>query len=130
AAMVDKILYPAVFADVEFPSVAGRVTAPFRGILHGDQLGRAAAHRQVIDTGVDDLGAAVPVSLQGEQKRVVVVDETRVDIICHVFGLAAQLGALVGNFDRLAVFILRFIGDLGGLRLPFPCAGYINFGGV
>ena len=35
-------------------------------------------------------------------------------------GLGAGVGAHVGNFDRLAVFIRAFKGNLAGLGLPLP----------
>src|SRR5581483_109719 len=65
-------------------------------------------------------GAGVPISMQGEQKPVVVVDESRFDFILDVVWLAAELGAHVTDLDRLAVFILPLEGDLAGLGLPFP----------
>src|SRR6202040_2311577 len=127
AAAIDKLLNAVVFADVEFPGVAGRVTA-FIGILHWDHLGRAAAHRQFVHTLIGDASASVPVSMQGKQKPIVIVIETRIDIILHIVRLAAELGAQVRSLDRLAVFILPLIGDLIRLRLPNPRTGDIHSG--
>ena len=120
AAVVDQVLDAVVFTDVEIPGVAGRVTADFRGILHRNQLGRAGAHRQFLHALIGHAGALVPVSMEGEQSPIVIVDETRVDFVLHGVGLAAELGAHVGNLDRLAVFILALKGDLVGLGLPLP----------
>ena len=58
--------------------------------------------------------------MEGEQKPIIIVDESRLDFIFHIVGLAAELGACVGNLDRLAVFIRSFKGDFAGLGLPLP----------
>src|ERR1700675_2092703 len=65
-------------------------------------------------------GAGVPVSMEGEQKPIVIVDESRLNFVFHGVGLAAELGAHVGNLHRLAVFVLSLIGDLAGFWLPLP----------
>src|ERR1700692_2383846 len=59
--------------------------------------------------------------MEGEKETIVIVDESRFDLVFYGVGLAAELRALVGNFDRLAVFILPLVGDLVGLGLPLPC---------
>src|SRR5271169_4818233 len=59
--------------------------------------------------------------MEGEQKPIVIVDETRVDLL-HGIGLAAELGAQVRNVHRLAVLIFALERDLVGLGLPGPRA--------
>src|SRR5215210_3161040 len=66
--------------------------------------------------------------MQGEQKPIVVVDETRIDFVFYGFRWAAELGAQVGNLDRLTVFILSLVGDLVGLGLPNPRTRDIHSG--
>src|SRR6266478_1861509 len=63
AAVVDELLDAAIFANVEVPGIAGRVTA-FRGILHRDQLSRPIAQRQLFRALIGHRGAPVPVSMQ------------------------------------------------------------------
>src|SRR5215467_9949555 len=87
AAVVDHLLDAVVFADVEVPGVAGRVTA-FRRILYRDQLGRAVAQRQGLDAFVLYIGAGVPVNMQSEHQPILVVDETRIDFVLHIGRLA------------------------------------------
>src|SRR5438132_1031378 len=127
AAVVDELLDAVVFADVEVPGVAGGVT-DIRGILHRDQLGRAVAQRQFLLALVLYIGAGVPVSMEGEQKPIVIVDETRIDFVLDGVGLAAKLRANVCSLYGLAVLILSFIGDLPGLGLPDPRTGDIRSG--
>jgi len=58
--------------------------------------------------------------MEGEQKPIVIVEESRINFVFHDIGLAAKVGALVGNLDRLTVFILPLIRNLVGLGLPNP----------
>jgi hypothetical protein len=58
--------------------------------------------------------------MEGEQKPIVIVDETRIDFVFHHVGLAVELGAQVSNLNWLTVFVLSLIGDFVGLRLPLP----------
>src|SRR5207245_9841193 len=94
------------------------VVIDIRGILHRDQLGRAVAQRQFLLALVLYIGAGVPVSMEGEQKPIVIVDETRIDFVLDGVGLAAKLRANVCSLYGLAVLLLSFIGDLPGLGLP------------
>src|SRR5207249_4112421 len=98
AADVDKVHDAVVFTDVEIPDVAGRVTA-IRGILYGEQFGRAGAQWQVKLALIDRAGALVPISMEREQRPIIVVDETWIDLIFHGVGLAAKVGACVANLD-------------------------------
>src|SRR5208282_4325599 len=53
------------------PSAVPRcVTAEFRGIFHYNMCGRSVARRKFFHTRSDDLGAGVPVSMEGEQKPI------------------------------------------------------------
>src|SRR6185369_8255979 len=117
--MVDELLHPPVFADVEIPCVAGRVTA-VRWILHGDQLGRAVALWQWFHTLITGGGAFVPVSMEWEQQPVVIVDERRIDFVLHIVRLGVQLRTQIGDLYRLTVLIFSIIGDLILLWLPNP----------
>src|SRR3989440_2050973 len=66
-------------------------------------------------------GAGVPISMEGEQKPIVIVDESRINFVFHRVGLAAEVGAHVASLDRLTVLILPLVGNLVGLGLPLPC---------
>src|SRR5882762_7417993 len=122
AAVVDELLDAVIFADVEVPGIAGRVTA-VRGILHRHQLSRAVANGQLFHALIGHRGAPVPVSMEGEQKPIVIVDESGIDFVFYGVGLAAELGAQVGSLDRLTVLVLSLVGDFVGLGLPLPRTG-------
>ena len=66
--------------------------------------------------------------MQSEEQPVLIVDETRVDVLLHIGGLAVQLRANVSRLDRLAVLVFSFIRDLPGLGLPLPRAGETHSG--
>src|SRR6266498_243856 len=74
--------------------------------------------------------------MEGEQKPIIVVDESRLDLVLHLVGLAAELRAVVRDFNRLASLICTFKGNLAGLGLPLPLvrsfeeSGDINTPGV
>src|ERR1700757_1785181 len=74
-------------------------------------------------------GAGIPVSMEGEEKPIVIVDESRIDFIFHGVGLAPELGAYVGNLDRFALFILPLVGNLVGLGLPLPRVSKFEYSG-
>src|SRR5215469_4811784 len=61
--------------------------------------------------------------MEGEQKPIIVVDESRFDFLLNLVGLAAKLRAVVGDLHRLALFVLPLESDLAGLRLPLPAVG-------
>ena len=118
--MINHRLNAVIFTDVKIPSVAGRVTAGFRGILHRDQRGRAGADRKSLRSFIGDSGAGVPACMEREQKPIIIVDESGLDLVLHEVGLAAQLRGHIGYFDRLAVFVRTRVGDFAGLGLPLP----------
>src|SRR5271166_1646743 len=69
--------------------------------------------------------------MEGEQSPIIIVDETWFDLSFHCFGLAAEVGAYIGNFDRLTVFIHSFKSDLVGLGLPLPLvSGFEESGNI
>src|SRR5262249_33532912 len=82
--------------------------------------GGPPALRQLLHALVFHFGASVPAGMEGEDQPILIVDETRVDFFLYGVGLAAELGAHVGNLDRLTLFILSLEGDLAGLGLPDP----------
>src|SRR5215510_7685185 len=74
ATVIDKVHDAVVCTNVEVPGVAGRVAA-IRGILYREQLGHAGAHWQVKLALIDRAGALVPISMEGEQSPIIIVDE-------------------------------------------------------
>src|SRR5439155_25501312 len=80
AAVVDKVHVAVVVTNAEIPSVTGRLTA-IRRILYRDQLGRAGSHGQVKLALIDRAGALVPISMEGEQNPIIVVDERRINLV-------------------------------------------------
>src|SRR5437868_2962589 len=74
-------------------------------------------------------GAGVPVSVKGEDRPILIVDESRLDFVLYSVRLAGELGAVVRNFHWLAGFIFAFEGDLADLRLPFPGVGKFEYSG-
>lgn len=69
---------------------------------------------------IDRGGAGVPVNMEGSDKPLIIVDESSINYVFHDVGLAAGLGAHIGDLDRLTVFALPFIGDLVSLGFPNP----------
>src|SRR6266478_3486121 len=110
--MIDEFLGSTVRPDEKLPSISRRVTANLCGIFHRHSPRRTLPQWQFLHTQVFYIGAGVPVSMEGEQKPIVIVVETRIDFIFHGVGLAAELGAHIGNLD--------------GLGLPNPRAGEIH----
>ena len=69
--------------------------------------------------------------MEREQQPIVVVDESRFDFVLHLVGLTVELRAVVGDFDRLTVFVRTLVSDFSGLRLPLPfVAGFEQSGNV
>ncbi len=101
--MVDELLDALLFADIEIPGIAWRVTAGFRGILHRDQFGRAGANRQFLHTLIGHGGTGVPIGMEREQKPVIIVDESGFDFVLHLVRLAAELRAVIGDLNLLPV---------------------------
>jgi len=66
--------------------------------------------------------------MEREEQPILIVDETRVDVVLHIGRLFVQLRANVCSLDGLAVLILSFERDLPGLGLPNPCTGEIHSG--
>ena len=118
--MIDHGLNAVVFPDVEIPGVAGRVTASFGRILHLDQPSRPGADRQFLHAFVSHRRTGIPIGMEREQKPIIIVYESWFDFVLHLVGLAAELGTVVGDLNRLAVLILPFIRDLASLGLPLP----------
>src|SRR5690349_18594310 len=58
--------------------------------------------------------------MEGEQKPVVIIDESRVDVRFHIRRLAVELRAKIGSLYGLAVLIFSFIGNFVGLGFPNP----------
>ncbi len=66
--------------------------------------------------------------MQREEQPILIVDETRVDVVLHIGRFAVQLSANVCSLYGLAVLIFSFIRDLPGLGLPNPRTGEIHSG--
>src|ERR1700730_3968735 len=58
--------------------------------------------------------------MQGKQERIVIVDESRRNLLLHVGRLAVELRLKIGRLYRVAVLILSLVGNLAGLGLPLP----------
>ena len=67
--------------------------------------------------------------MEGEDRPILIVDETRLDFGLNILGLAAELIAVVRDFHGLAVFVLPLVGDLAGLGFPRPGAGKFKYAG-
>src|SRR5664280_1996509 len=64
--------------------------------------------------------------MEREHQPIIIVDETRIDVVLHVRRLAAELRAQIRNLHRLAVLIFSLVGDLAGLGFPDPCSRDID----
>ncbi len=67
--------------------------------------------------------------MEGEQEPIVVVLESRIDLVFHVGGRAVHLIPVVANLHRLAFLIFSFEGNRTGLGLPRPRPRHIHFQG-
>src|SRR5205814_8123939 len=103
AAVVNHLLNAVVSADIEIPGIARRITSSLLRIFHRHQPGRADANRHFVHSLIGHGGASVPIAMEGEQKPVIIVDESRLDFILDVVWLAAELGAHVTDLNRLTV---------------------------
>src|SRR5215469_10835960 len=89
AVVKQQCLDAIVLSDVEVPSIAGRVTAGFRGVFYRHQRGRTCTDGQFLSSLIGDGGAGVPISMEGKQNPVVVVYERGFNLVLHLVGLAA-----------------------------------------
>jgi len=76
--------------------------------------------RQFVHARVFYFGAAVPDKMKREEQVILIVDESRIDLVLHDSGLAANLRAQVHKLHRLARLAFSLIGDPVGLGLPHP----------
>src|SRR5215471_11268669 len=58
--------------------------------------------------------------MEWKYKPIIVVDESRLNLILHLVGLAVELRAVVADFDQFAVLIGSFKGNFASLWLPLP----------
>src|SRR5689334_4218758 len=58
--------------------------------------------------------------MEGKDQPIIIVDESRFDLILHAVWLATELRFGVTGLDRLTGLILSLIRDLAGLRFPLP----------
>ena len=65
--------------------------------------------------------------MEGEDRPILIVDETRLDLRLNILGLAAELIAVVRDLHGLAAFVLALIDDLAGLGFPRPGAGEFEY---
>jgi alkylation response protein AidB-like acyl-CoA dehydrogenase len=87
--------------------IARRVLAPFAG--QNDKAGRFSteAVESLRESGL--VGLLLPVNVggaglgppKGEEKPIVIVDESRIDFVLYTIALGAEFGAHVGNLDQL-----------------------------
>ncbi|MFZ1137851.1 MAG: NAD(P)-binding protein [Candidatus Sulfotelmatobacter sp.] len=116
-------------ANANFPKPTGERIAIIgsgpAGLTAGHDLALMGFRPTIFEMEPQPAGmlyTGVPISVKGEQKPVIIVDETRVDFVLYVIVLAAELGTHVSHLDRLTVLILAFIGNFVGLGFPLPSA--------
>src|SRR5262249_23599190 len=68
-------------------------------------------------------------SMERKQKPIIIVDESRFHFVFHRVGLAVELRAVICDFNGLAFFIVSFVGNLAGLRLPLPRVRKFEYSG-
>src|SRR5207302_9699157 len=124
--MIGEFLDSPIRPEVKIPSISRRVAANLRRIFHRHQLRRTLSERQFLHVLDCHNGAGVPVSMEWENKPIIVVDERRLNFVFHVGRRAADLRPDIANPHRLAVLIFTLVSDLAGLRLPSPSSREIH----
>src|SRR5262249_2871984 len=81
---------------------------------------RACTYRQFLRAFIRYRGALVPVGMEGKDEPIVIVDKRRFDFVLHRVWLGVELRAVVGDLDRLALFVRTFEGYFAGFRFPLP----------
>src|SRR6516162_9765577 len=109
-----------IWADVELPSVTGRVAA--RCVFRHDLSRRSFPQRRFVHALIGHR-RAVPCEVQRQDQPVLIVDESRIDFLLYCIALALKLRALIRNLDWVALLILSFVSDRIGFWLPFPGSG-------
>src|SRR5438132_10731856 len=110
--MIGEFLDSPIRPEVKIPSISRRVAANLRRIFHRHQLRRTLSERQFLHVLDCHNGAGVPVSMEWENKPIIVVDERRLNFVFHVGRRAADLRPDIANPHRLAVLIFTLVSDL------------------
>src|SRR2546429_3880172 len=78
--MIGEFLDSPIRPEVKIPSISRRVAANLRRIFHRHQLRRTLSERQFLHVLDCHNGAGVPVSMEWENKPIIVVDERRLNL--------------------------------------------------